>query len=272
MIMAGKASEFVGDIPENYDLRLGPIIFEDYAEDIAQRAAALKPARVLELAAGTGIVSRKIKDAIGPDAHLTVTDLNEQMLDIAKAKFSPDENISFTPANAMQLDFADNSFDLIICQFGVMFFPDKVASYTEALRVLKPGGAYLLNTWGSLDDNPFAAIAHETGAQFFPSNPPGFYHVPFAYHDAQTVKADLIAGGFHSAAHITLPLQKHVPDWEHFGHGLVYGNPLIDEIKNRGGVEPDDVATAITDSLRTKLGTEPTTMPLKATIFHAQAE
>lgn len=269
--MAGKASEFVGDIPQNYDQRLGPIIFEDYADDIARRAAALRPMHVLELAAGTGIVSRRLKDAIGPDARLTVTDLNAQMLDIAKAKFGRDENVDFVVADAMALDFANETFDLIVCQFGVMFFPDKAASFKEALRVLKPGGAYLLNTWGSLVDNPFAAIAQDTTAEFFPSDPPGFYRVPFSYHDAEAVKADMMRGGFQDVAHETLPIQKPVADWEHFGRGLVYGNPLIDEIKNRGGVDPEAVATAITKGLSDALGDVPCTMPIEATVFHGRA-
>src|SRR6187402_861036 len=182
--MGSEASQFVGDIPGNYDRGLGPVIFEDYAADMARRAAALKPLRVLELAAGTGIVSRKLRDALSPDAQLVVTDLNAPMLDVARAKFRPGERVEFATANAMELGFPDGMFDLVVCQFGVMFFPDKVASFREARRVLRAGGTYLFNVWGRISENPFAAVAQEVSASFFPDNPPGFYRVPFSYADS----------------------------------------------------------------------------------------
>ena len=269
--MTGNASEFIGDIPENYDQRLGPIIFEAYANDIARRAAQQKPARVLELAAGTGIVSRKLMDALGPDTHLTVTDLNAPMLEVARSKFSEGENVDFKAANAMELDFPDNFFDLVVCQFGVMFFPDKVASYREALRVLRPGGAYLFSSWGTLAENPFAQIGQDISEEFFSDNPPGFYKVPFSYPDPAVVKEDLAEGGFADVTSETLEINQPVSDWAHFAHGLVFGNPLIDEIKNRGRVDADKVARAIENKLREQFGTEPSSMPLKATVYQGRA-
>lgn len=270
--MTNNASEFVGDIPENYDQRLGPIIFEPFANDIARRAGLLKPARVLELAAGTGIVSRKLMDALGPDTHLTVTDLNAPMLDIARSKFGANENVVFQTVDAMKLDFRDGFFDLVVCQFGVMFFPDKPASFREALRVLRPGGAYLFSCWGTLPDNPFAQIAQQISEQFFPDDPPGFYRVPFSYPDAAIVKRDLSSGGFKNVESEVLDIDQPVSDWAHFAHGLVFGNPLIDEIKNRGGVDANKVARAIENKLREQFGPEPASMPLKATVFRARAK
>ncbi len=269
--MTKTTSEFTGDIPENYDQRLGPIIFAPYANDIARRAGALKPARVLELAAGTGIVSRKLKDALGPDAHLTVTDLNAPMLEVAKAKFRDGENAAFQTADAMKLDFPDDFFDLIVCQFGVMFFPDKIASFGEAVRVLRPGGAYLFSCWGSLSENPFAQIAQGASEKFFSENPPGFYRIPFSYPDPDAVRKDLLEAGFDDVQHETIEFQKTVPDWRHFSHGVVFGNPLIDEIKSRGGVDANDVARAVENGLRKEFGPEPSSMPLKATIFKGRS-
>ena len=268
--MTENASQFVGDIPENYDERLGPVIFEDYASDIAERAAGLKPYRVLELAAGTGIVSRKLRDRLPTKASLVVTDLNQPMLEVARKKFKAGENIKFAVADAMKLNYPDTHFDLVVCQFGVMFFPDKQASFREVLRVLKPGGTYLFNVWGSWAENPCMKVAHDTAAKYFPTDPPGFYRVPFSYPDPEVVTADISAAGFPSCPVTPMPIEKKVTDWNAFAHGIVYGNPLRDEILSRGGVDPDDVVSSIARAFRENFSEEPTTMPLKATIYAAQ--
>src|SRR5262245_19258317 len=145
------ATAFVGDIPRYYDGDLGPILFEDYAHDIAARAAGKAPANVLELAAGTGIVSRKLRDTLPASAQLTVTDLNAAMLEIAKAKFRQGENVAFATADAAALAHANASFDLAVCQFGYMFLPDKQAGFREAHRVLKDGGRLLFNVWAPME-------------------------------------------------------------------------------------------------------------------------
>lgn len=265
--MNNTASQFVGDIPKNYDNGLGPNIFHDYAEDLARRAGASEAGSVLELAAGTGIVSRKLRDALAPATRLVVTDLNSPMLEVARGKFRDDEGVEFNPADAMALPFGDLEFDLIVCQFGVMFFPDKIASYREAARVLRPGGRYIFNTWGSMAANPFSEVAHDATARFFPDNPPGFYRVPFSYSDPEIVKADLRAAGWVDVEHDTVPLRKTVTDLDGFARGIVFGNPLIDEIKQRGGVDAGDVMAAIIEAFQDRLGPEPITIPLEATVF-----
>jgi len=138
--MPTNSSSFVGDIPGHYDNGLGPNIFVDYADRLANLCCDGDVTNVIELAAGAGIVSRILRDKLPVDAHLLVTDLNPPMLEVAKGKFSEGENVEFGVANAMDLPFDDEVFDLMVCQFGVMFFPDKPASYREAARVRKPGG------------------------------------------------------------------------------------------------------------------------------------
>src|ERR1700722_4323897 len=145
--MSDDAARFVGDIPRHYDQAMGPIIFADYADDIARRAVACGPSRVLETAAGTGIVTRRLRDLLPADVHLTATDLNPPMLEIARAKFRPGERVELQPADATALPFPDGGFDTVVCQFGVMFFPDKNKAYREVHRVLKPGGHYLFSIW-----------------------------------------------------------------------------------------------------------------------------
>ncbi len=268
--MTVNASEFIGDIPKNYDEGLGPVIFKPYADDIARRAAALRPTNLLELAAGTGIVSRALRDSLDKSTGLTITDLNPPMLEVARAKFREGEAVTFAPADAMQLEFADDAFDLIVCQFGVMFFPNKVTAFKEARRVLRPGGTYLFNVWGTLDENPFSKETHAIVAELFPDNPPGFYQVPFSYADRSRVLDDLAQAQFDDVTCDVVDVDSVVGDWGAFARGLVFGNPIIDEIIARGGVAPDDVVSKIQARFTEKWGPAPAVMPRKATVFQAR--
>lgn len=264
------ARAFTGDIPQHYDTGLGPILFADYARDIASRAAALKPSSVLELAAGTGIVSRALRDALPRETSLLVTDLNAPMLEIARAKFQPGEGVELRPADAMALPFQDARFDQIVCQFGVMFFPGKVEAFTEARRVLRPGGALVFSVWGAMENNPFSQMAHETVAEIFPDNPPGFYRVPFSYCDPVRVSADLAAAGFVDIRHDVVGMDKQMSDFAPFARGLVLGNPLVEEIRQRGGISEQAVVERFTLALRQRFGSEPAHMPLEAIVFSAR--
>lgn len=265
--MSTNSSSFVGDIPGHYDNGLGPNIFVDYADRLVSLCSDSNVQNALELAAGTGIVSRRLRDALPPDAHLVVTDLNPPMLDVAKGKFAEGEKVEFRVANAMDIPFDNNMFDLMVCQFGVMFFPDKPASYQEAARVLRPGGRYVFNVWSAMSENPFSKMAYDVGEQFFPDDPPGFYRVPFHYGDPELVRGDLAAGGWADVEHETIQLNKTIEDPEAFATALVFGNPLIDEIRERGGVSPEDVVSEMLSGLRATFGPNDMTMPLSATTF-----
>ena len=263
--MTDVAANFVGSIPEYYDHNLGPRLFFDYADDLAARVCAQAPDSVLELAAGTGILTRRLRNVLPEHCSLLATDLNPPMLETAKQKFEDEEAVCFEAADATQLPFEDNNFDIVVCQFGVMFFPDKDASYREVLRVLKPGGQYLISVWGSWEHNPFARIAHEVVAEFFPGNPPGFYKVPFGYHDINLIRHDLAAAGFGDVTAETVNISSEIPSAGDFARGLVYGNPLVEEILAREG-DPQLVCSAIEKAIFSKLGSS---MPLEAVIIRA---
>jgi ubiquinone/menaquinone biosynthesis C-methylase UbiE len=246
---------------------LGPVVFVDYAEDVAKRVAAFAPKRVLETAAGTGIVTRRLKDAL-QDAEITATDLNPSMLERAAAKFKRGETIEFRPADATALPFADAAFDVVVCQFGVMFYPDKEKSYREAHRVLKANGRYLFSVWDAQKHNPFGKMAHEIACSFFPVDPPQFYNVPFSYHSIDTIKEALIAAGFDDLKIAVVRKEKRIADIAALARGMVLGNPLIDQIKARGGVDPDAVVNAARERLQREFGEKP--MPLQAIVFDAR--
>lgn len=264
-----NSTAFVGNIPEFYDNNLGPIIFVDYAAEMARRLAALKPARVLETAAGTGIVTRAMRDALPASVPITATDLAPPMIEIARKKFQPGENVTFQPADGTALPFGDASFDAVVCQFGVMFYPDKDKGYREVLRVLQPGGTYLFSVWDSHAHNTWARITYELVATFFPSDPPQFQKVPFSYA-FEAIKDSLTAARFTDINASVIRMQKKLPDAGAFARGFIYGSPVIDQVKARGGVDPEAIVARLTEAYHREFGADPGSVPLQAIFFSAR--
>lgn len=267
--MSSADARFVGSIPQHYDEGLGPLIFVDIAADLARRTAVAKPARVLETAAGTGIVTRALRDALPSDTYLVASDLNPPMLNYARGKFGPAEQVDFQIADAMALPFADGSFDAVVCQCGVMFFPDKAKSYQEVFRVLAPGGSYHFNVWDTHRYNSFGRISHEVAGSFFPVDPPQFQKVPFSYSAIDPIKESLLAAGFTRIDVTVERFEKAVPDVALLARGIVYGSPLIDQIKTRGDVSPEHVFDAMAQAFRDEFG-DPGHMPLQIVVVSAK--
>ena len=172
--MSANDKVFVGSIPSVYDSHMVPMLFKPYAMDLAARVSSVAPTTVLETAAGTGVLTVELLASLGHDTQLTVTDLNQAMLDLATAKL-PTGSVRVRACDAMQLPFEAQSHDVVVCQFGAMFFPDKTVAYKEARRVLRAGGHFFFNVWDSLDTNDFAAVVHEAVAKAFPDDPPAFF-------------------------------------------------------------------------------------------------
>ncbi len=226
---------FAGSIPENYDRHMVPLIFEAYARDISQRVATLAPKAVLETAAGSGVVTRALAPILKPDASYVVTDLNQPMLDYAKARQGADSRFIWQKADAQALPFEDATFDLVCCQFGVMFFPDRPSGYREARRVLKPGGSFLFNAWDRIEENVFANDVTDALATFFPDDPPRFLaRTPHGYQDIALIRSDLAKAGFTYATIETVKAQSHAPSARHVALAYCQGTPLRNEIEARG--------------------------------------
>jgi len=243
---------FGGSIPENYDRYMVPLIFEPFAADIAQRAVSFSPRAVLETAAGSGVVTRALGPKLGLDASYIVTDLNQPMLDCAASRQAPDKRINWRQADALALPFENAAFDLVCCQFGAMFFPNRISGYREAKRVLKPGGVFIFNVWDRIEENVFADDVTNALARIFPSDPPRFLaRTPHGYHDTALIRSELEDAGFSRVMIETRAEQSRASSPRHPAIAYCQGTPLRKEIEARdtGKLEAatDYVASAIAE-------------------------
>jgi SAM-dependent methyltransferase len=266
--MIESDTAFTGSIPELYDRYLRPILFEPYAEDLARRAAALKPRRILEVAAGTGVVTEAVRKAV-PEAAIVATDLNQAMLDVAERRLGGDP-IRFQQMDAQALDFADGEFDLLLCQFGVMFFPDRIEAYREARRVLRPGGQFLFSVWASLPENGISQVIADTVSAFLGGDASNFVaRVPFGYHDIARIEADLRAAGFTDFAVDTVDRRSRFPEARDAATGLCLGSPLRGEIEARVPGRINELVDAVAEALAPYVTPEGLDAPMRAHVLSA---
>ena len=225
---------FAGSIPQLYERYLVPLIFEAYAADLATRIAARSPAKVLEIAAGTGVVTRRLAATLPPDISIVATDLNRAMLDQAAA-IGTARPVEWKQADAMQLPFDDASFDTVVCQFGAMFFPDKAKAFAEARRVLRAGGTLVFNVWDRIEDNEFADETTRALATMFANDPPRFLaRTPHGYHDANAIARDVAGGGFTATPRIDVRTERsRAPSARVPAIAYCEGTPLRGEIEAR---------------------------------------
>ena len=255
----------MGSMPEAYDRWLAPAVFHPFAVDLAQRAARLTPRRVLEIAAGTGVLTRELITAI-PAAAVTATDLNAAMVEFGSRRAPGAE---WQQADALQLPFDDKRFDLAVCQFGVMFFPDKPAAFREVQRVLTPGGRLLFSTWGTVDTHGFAAALMAGVEHAFPDDPPAFLAaVPHGYSDLSQAAADLAAGGLGCVSAEPVTLDGRSGSAADVAAGFCTGTPLRMAIEDRGDLMA--ATAAVAEEMRARLGDGPVTAKMTAYVIEAQ--
>jgi SAM-dependent methyltransferase len=261
------AAEFSGSVPASYDRYLGPVLFEPYAAELVSRLPKIDGLRVLELACGTGIVTRRLREGLSDSATLLATDLNEAMIDYARAAVAA-EGIVWQQADAQALVFDDSSFDVVVCQFGFMFLPDKVQGFREARRVLASGGVLLANVWHSLEANPAVDAIRASLSELFPSDPPRFLETPYGYHDSARIRADMSAAGWEDVQLDDVCLQSFGPSAADFAAGFALGTPLTHELAARGA-DVDAVTHALTAALIPVSGDRPFEPLLAATVISA---
>lgn len=258
MTSSESTPHFTGSVAQIYARHMVPMLFAPYAIDLAARARADSPQAVLELAAGTGVVTRELARDLPASCTLTASDLSEAMLERASAE-PIDHPVEWRRADAMDLPWPDAQFDRVLCQFGVMFFPDKARAYAQALRVLRPGGRFVFNTWGRLADNDFAQCLNDALARHFPTDPPDFIaRVPHGYHDTARITADLVQAGFTRNPQIqTLGLRSVAPSAADAALAFCQGTPLRAEIEARSPGQLDAVTQQVADAFGARFGDGP---------------
>lgn len=269
--MTDVDKSFTGSIPELYDEYLVPLIFESYASDLARRVASLSPKAVLETAAGSGVVTRALAPSLSDDSQYVVTDLNQPMLDRAASRQGVDNRIVWQQANALELPFDDGTFDVVLCQFGVMFFPDRVAGYREARRVLKEGGSFLFNAWDRIEENEFADTVTRAAAEVFPDNPPRFLaRTPHGYSDVDIIRKDVEAGGFTAISVETVNSASAAPSPRHPAIAYCHGTPMRNEIEERDATLLNEVTDRAEAAIAERYGTGPVSAKIQGHIVNAK--
>lgn len=262
---------FSGSLPTVYQEYLVPLIFEPYAADLVPRLASRSLTRVLEIAAGTGVVTRALAAALPASVSIVATDRNQPMLDHASA-IGTRRPVEWRQADALQLPFEDQTFDAVVCQFGVMFFGDKAKAFSEARRVLKPGGVFLFNTWDRIEDNEFADVVTTAIAPLFPEDPPRFLaRTPHGYSDVPTIARDLAGAGFAAPPDIaTVAARSRAESSRIPAIGYCLGTPLRNEIEARDASLLGKAADTADKALARRFGTGPIDAKIQAHVVTIQ--
>ena len=245
--MSSSPAAFSGSVPRYYDQYMRDLLFDPYAADLVLRIPIRDGLRILEVACGTGILTRRLLEALPDDAEVIATDLNQAMVDYARGAVG-EEGVTWQVADAQDLPFPDESFDVVLCAFGFMFLPDKAQGFGEVRRVLKPGGLLLANTWHGLDTNRTEGVIEEALLGLFPDDPPTFLHTPFGYGAHEPIRADMEAAGWTGVALEDVTLASQVPSAEHVAIGYTRGTPLTGQLAERGA-DADRVIEKVTSDL-----------------------
>jgi SAM-dependent methyltransferase len=262
-----KTAAFAGSIPANYERYLGPFLFEPYALDLVSRLQDKKYADILEIACGTGRVTAHIAKSVKHDT-LTATDLNPDMINVAK-EIIKDKTINWIPADAMELPFNDGSFDLVVIQFGIMFFPDKEKGLKEAYRVLRPSSKLIYNTWNKVETNEAIHEGRVIIESYFGDDPPIFYSVPFSMYDEKQLQALSVGAGFRNVKTELVKKQGIGSSASDLAKGIVEGNPVYLSIIERIPSSLNNIKEDVQKKLTEKFGAKPVKSPLQAWVVEA---
>jgi ubiquinone/menaquinone biosynthesis C-methylase UbiE len=255
--------DFSGSVPKNYDHYLGPMFFEPYAVEIAQRVDASSVKNALEIGCGTGRVTKHLRNALHATATLTASDLSEGMLKIAMQKLNG-SNIDWQIIDAQQLPFDDNSLDLVVCAFALMFVPDRSKAYSEVFRVLRPGGTFIFTTWDKLENNEASHVFRTIVKEYFGDSLPETYKLPFSLHDPEMLESQLEKIGFSNANVEVVKKFSVCPSAKTAAEGLINGGTLYNEIIKRNPAWVGEITSAVESQLSKKYGDSPLTTPMKA--------
>jgi len=265
--VVSASASFTG--PQYYNDCLGPLWFEHFAADLAQRLPERPPGEVLEIACGSGLVTRRLRERLAPSLRLVATDLSKTMLDYARAKLDARQGIEWREADALNLPFEDRKFGAVVCGFGIMFVPDRQAALREARRVLADGGILLFNVWDRIEENPHALVNAAVLEALFPGDAEMRFRLPYDMHDPDLLRRLLAGARFRETRIETKRTPIERADPRSIAIGQIRGTPRSALIEKRG-VSLDLVIDKVTEAL-TKAGGNPYGGYAQAVIVQAQA-
>jgi ubiquinone/menaquinone biosynthesis C-methylase UbiE len=251
----GYESVVSASVFDVYDELLVPLVFQAYADDVARELGDMRAGSILEVAAGTGVVTRALAAVLPGDVTITATDLVPGMVDRAR-RAGTSRPVAWEQADVMALPFEPGSFDAVVCQFGAMFFEPKRDAFAEMRRVLRPGGRLLMSVWDDFEANAFGAVVNDALHQQFPEDPPLFLErKPYSYHDRAEITADLRAAGFDSQLAIEqVEHDSRAAGPDEVAAAFICGTPLRDAIEARGHDQLIDALAAVTAALAERFG------------------
>lgn len=264
--MSGPIRLFVGSYPEFYDRLLVPVLFAPYARILAERLRGMTVGNVLEIAAGTGVVTRALVHTLPEAVNITATDLNPPMLDRARSHAGMDR-VHWQQADALALPFGEHEFDCAICQFGVMFFADKRAAFRETFRVLKQGGRFLFIVWDREEEVGIRSVAAEVMGRLLSRDPASL--LPPPYFDLTAARADLEAAGFGAVSIEKLPERSRAKSPQEAAIANCHGGILRTHIEQHAPGRLEEITNAVADALAEKFGAGPIDAPMQAILFTA---
>lgn len=270
-MMSGTIEHDYAPICDLYERHLGPALFEPYAIDLAKCVADCAEGSILEMACGTGILTQQLRIHLKPSVAFTATDINPGMLDYAQRKLKDLKGINWRQADIADLPFPDASFNVAVCQFGLMFVPDKDRAFREMRRVLVAGGLLAFSVWDRMEDNPWGIIAHETVGGFFPENPPQFFKAPCSFYDVDVLRSWVTASGFDRIEIHRVPKECSSSTAKSLAIGLIEGAPVLAEIQERGG-SSGPIVNAVATALAQTGGDNPYRSTMQAIVVTAQAK
>ena len=257
-----KTAAFAGSVPANYERYLGPFLFEPYALDLVSRLQDKKYPDILEIACGTGRVTAHLARSVKHDT-IIATDLNPDMIKVAK-DIVQNDSIKWMPADAMQLPFDDDSFDLVVMQFGIMFFPDKEKGLKEAYRVLRTGGKIIYSTWNKVETVKAIHEGRVVIESYFGDDPPKFYSVPFSMYDDRELTTITRRAGFKSITTTLVKKEGVSPSSSDLAKGIVEGNPVYMAILEKDASLVNIIKDHVQKVLTEKFGAKDLRSPLEA--------
>lgn len=270
--MKVKHVQFVGTVPENYDTYLGPLIFEFSAKDLAERVnkKVSTDASILETACGTGISTEFLRSFLPESTTIVATDLNDAMLSVARSKRGNLKGVTYQVADAIDLPFKNEQFDAVVCQFGIMFYPDKLKGLQEMVRVLKPNGFIVFNVWDSFAENKAFGIMQEKIATFFEKDPPTFLETPFGFNDIDYITDLMKQAGIENIEHDTVTSTTNKFSTTHIAKGGVIGNPTIGEINERATADDTTIIKEVAAALEKEYGSKFPRVSFKEIVFSGE--